>query len=522
MTQFREAGKEVTCAEHARAHGLPYSTFLYWQKRGARIDAGPEVKRFFESTAGVDFLHLLQVALHVCFTKVGTASIRNVTSFLGQTGLDQFVASSVGSQHALSRRIDEEIVSFGKYETQRMAAQMPEKQICVAQDETFHPDKMCLVVMDPVSNYIILECYAEKRDSETWSRLVDQALEGLPVKVVWQTSDEAKGLLHHTKVGLQAQHAPDLFHIQQEIVKGASRLLGIREQEARQRHREQMAKTPRSVGKLRAEPSAKAQVRQIKAGMELAIAYINRSRVQEGRQNISDAYHPYEIFSGVPQNAQSVSSKLEKAFKKIEISTSHLGERCLKRIAKAKRLTPEVAGTITQFFVLNKLMIEQAVFPRRFQEQLETALIPGFYLTEVARKEKCQKRSQAIADGATMLLLTFQQRAGPYADLTDVEYADLEKIARKCAGMFQRSSSCVEGRNAHLARYHRGFHRLSDLRLSALTVIHNYLIQRGDGTTAAERFFDNKHGNLFQWLVNRIDLPVRPHNRKKTELALVG
>lgn len=377
---------------------------------------------------------------------------------------------------------------------------------------------MCLVVIEPVSNYIVLECYAEKRDSETWTRLVTQALEGLHVKVVWQTSDEAKGLRHHATVGLRAPHAPDLFHIQQEIVKGTSRVLATQVGQAEQRHQALMAKSSPAQGsdrRLRFEPRSQLQAQQLEAGMKLARANAQRKRVKEARRRISDAYHPYDIFTGEPQTSQTVSAKLEEDFQQIDTAVTHLGDASHKRIAKAKRLIPDISATIACFFSIIRLLTRQATQSELLRQQLIYVLIPGYYLLEVARKEKCEERRETIEKRASILLQAFHQRAGPFTGLASSEIAHLEKVARECAGLFQRSSSCVEGRNAHLARYHRGFHRLSDLRLSALTVVHNFLIQRSDGTTPAQRFFGREHGDLFQWLVKQIDLPPRPHNRKK-------
>ena len=77
------------------------------------------------------------------------------------------------------------------------------------------------------------------------------------------------------------------------------------------------------------------------------------------------------------------------------------------------------------------------------------------------------------------------------------------------------SSSCVEGRNAQLALRHQGIHRLSHRHLKALTVMHNYYVRRRDGTTAAERFFEAKQNDLFDFLVDRMDYPARPRNRLK-------
>ena len=59
----------------------------------------------------------------------------------------------------------------------------------------------------------------------------------------------------------------------------------------------------------------------------------------------------------------------------------------------------------------------------------------------------------------------------------------------------------MEGRNGHLALKHHALHRLSLRKLGVLTVLHNYLIRRADGTTAAERFYGlsrqsvNVHGS---------------------------
>jgi len=73
----------------------------------------------------------------------------------------------------------------------------------------------------------------------------------------------------------------------------------------------------------------------------------------------------------------------------------------------------------------------------------------------------------------------------------------------------------VEGRNAQLSLRHHGMHRLSDQKLKALTVIHNYYLRRPDGTTAAERFYENKPNDIFEWLLKNMALPARPRSKMK-------
>jgi len=99
--------------------------------------------------------------------------------------------------------------------------------------------------------------------------------------------------------------------------------------------------------------------------------------------------------------------------------------------------------------------------------------------------------------------------------ICDCEIEKLDKAAKDCAQIFQRSSSCVEGRNAQLALRHQGIHQLSNRHLQALTVIHNYYVKRRDGTTASRRFFEAKPNDLFKLLLDKMDYPVRRRNCKK-------
>ena len=50
------------------------------------------------------------------------------------------------------------------------------------EDETFHP-QICLVAIEPVSHYLLLEEYSPKRDAETWNQVLDERLAGWPVTV---------------------------------------------------------------------------------------------------------------------------------------------------------------------------------------------------------------------------------------------------------------------------------------------------------------------------------------------------
>ena len=93
----------------------------------------------------------------------------------------------------------------------------------------------------------------------------------------------------------------------------------------------------------------------------------------------------------------------------------------------------------------------------------------------------------------------------------------LKTKADEVAGLFQRSSSCVEGRNGVLSMMHHGLHSLGERRLKTLTIIHNYYIRRVDGTTAAERFFGIKHEDIFEKLIYKVRLPGKPRAKWKPD-----
>jgi ribosome-binding factor A len=97
------------------------------------------------------------------------------------------------------------------------------------------------VAIEPVSNFILLEQYEAKRDAETWRRVFDERLAGMPITVVQVTSDLAKALVHHAEVYLGVHHSPDLFHVQHDTVKATGAALAGQTRRAEQRRSEAQA-----------------------------------------------------------------------------------------------------------------------------------------------------------------------------------------------------------------------------------------------------------------------------------------
>ena len=530
VSDFETRDPTTSQREFAKRTGVARSTLRYWLGRKNSIDAHPAVVEFFESPIGIAFLHRLITAAHVSFTKNGTASIHNVSDFFERSGLSPFVASSYSAQRRVSGQMNEKIIEFGKIEDTRLGQQMPAKTITLCEDETFHPE-ICLVAIEPVSNYILVERYAMNRETQTWNEAVSDALGDLPIEVMQVASDQGRSLISHACKGLKVHHSSDCFHVIYEIGKGTSGALMSKvkkaekelEKAVKQTHhieheREQFdGADPRPRGRRphfeKRIESAKEQERAAKQNLDQA--RLNQETVRRAKAEIGGVYHPYNLSTGQRQDSQIVSELLEDCFDRIQTATADLSDRCKQHVQKAQRVVDSMVATIAFFFQMIDIYFDNMNLSDRDRHLMHHYLIPGYYLKIAAEKERDIDQKALIREKAQELLSIVEGLDGLHGQGTDCKIEELEKAARNCAEIFQRSSSCVEGRNAQLALRHQGIHRLGEKQLKALTVVHNYYIKRRDGTTAAERFFEAKPDDLFDFLLDHMDYPVRPRNRKK-------
>jgi hypothetical protein len=210
-----------------------------------------------------------------------------------------------------------------------------------------------------------------------------------------------------------------------------------------------------------------------------------------------------------------VSKLLEDCFEKIDKATESLSERCKKHVNKAHRVIDNMFASIAFFFATVDMYLQSMNFSPEIVAAMHDYLIPGFYLATVAEKEKDLEQKRQIKQKSQELLSIFYEKQGVFAHCTVETLQLVEHCAKECTQFFQRSSSCVEGRNAQLSLRHHSLHRLSKNKLQAHTAIHNYYLKRSDGTTAAERFFGAKPKDMFQYLLDHINLPARPRKRQK-------
>lgn len=185
-----------------------------------------------------------------------------------------------------------------------------------------------------------------------------------------------------------------------------------------------------------------------------------------------------------------------------------LSEKRRELIEKAGRVVPKMVAPVAFFYAELGRQLAALALPAAAREYAEQVLVPAAYLAKLA------DRATTVAERAVLLAVcqTILGSADPAAFglLTPHRWREVERVVLTCVDLFVRSTSCVEGRNGRLALWHHHLHRLSAQRLAALTVSHDYWIRRTDGTTAAERSFGVPHDDLFEWLLDHMDLPARP------------
>ena len=152
--------------------------------------------------------------------------------------------------------------------------------------------------------------------------------------------------------------------------------------------------------------------------------------------------------------------------------------------------------------------MEGLALPPGQETRLRDVLIPAAYLDRAAKRRPTGERT-AIEGVARHL-----RSAAPPPTSAETE-AQLYRIAVLCADEFQRSSSCVEGRNGRLSQFQHALRQLNPAKQAALTVVHNYLATRPDGTTAAERFFGARPRDPIAYLLlAHVSVPARPAKRR--------
>jgi Family of unknown function (DUF6399) len=135
----------------------------------------------------------------------------------------------------------------------------------------------------------------------------------------------------------------------------------------------------------------------------------------------------------------------------------------------------------------------------------------SFHYLERVASIRTVTQGEALHALAERLRTPLLESGGALEELSPMQQNQLKAQAATLAEVFQRSSSNVEGRNGYLSLRNHQLRGLDHPRKrECLTAVHNFLLTRPDGTTAAERFFGQKPQSMFAAILESVEIPPAP------------
>jgi hypothetical protein len=511
--------------QYARDSGIPRSTLGRWCRRSLADPSEPELSSFLASSAGHRFLRRLILALFIVCHLQGGCGVRLLSLFLVLTRLDRFVAPSPSALHVFGQRLERLLATFADEERQLLSQGLIARLIALIADENFHGPANCLVAIEPVSNFILVEEYQQNRVATTWAEAIRRGLHGLALQVALLTSDQAKGIMCCAGSHLGARHLPELFHglrdlgrplfgpLQRQIKAARKKLDEAKAQTQYWRDEQHKAQSgpPRPGRPLQFDwRIALSATLEKQAAGQLQACEQRKEQVKQTLRGLTDDYHPCDAHTGQPVTAEQMEERLNQRVQVLEQVTveAGLGVAAREALLKGRNWLVVLVATLGWFWSLARQRVGALQLSAEAERQVLEQLLPGLYWQALARRGRTAEQRQERAALGEKLLRQAWARGGALACLGEEEKKEVQRVTQEVVGLFQPSSSCVEGRNGRLALLHHGHTRLSAGKLKAATVIHNYVVEREDGSTAAERLFGKKQRNAFAWLLEHMpDLP---------------
>lgn len=497
---------QQTLEQIAKALGIHFSSVWRHQKAIELLQTHP-ISQFWSSPAGMRYLIVVFSAVIYCFgIKQGTGA-ESLSEFFCLIGLKGHVATSPSALRDFKKQLIGVINQYGE----EHQAQIPEnKPLIGGTDETFFGLPI-LVLMELSSSYIFFEVEKENRSFESWSEEVDK-LELPPMRAM--VSDGAKALLKLAIDRLHCVHLPDVFHLLRNLGQPWVRVLG------RERKRLERITQELKAGedKQRSPKLQSAYEQRIQEHQQQQQAFaLWEKTYQQAMVNITTAIHPFILENGEWQLWQDLEKRLQEPLKQMEALAQELNiSKAFSEIETFRRHIPSLAQGLHLWW--QGLLQDLA---QRSQDPLLHDWVIGRLLPFVYWEQQAQKTStpalKAIYQQAAQQSKKALDAHVVSAQLQADDYHGWWFWAQQQCGYFQRTSSAIEGRNGALSRLHHASRGFSPERLNALTIIHNFDVRRADGTTPAERLFEQKFPPLFEWLVGQVQYLPLPRKSKKVQ-----
>ena len=360
-------------------------------------------------------------------------------------------------------------------------------------------------MLDLPSGYIFVEEITENCQYETWQQRVSQIFQPLGLKVKYLVSDRAKAIIKLALNDLGTNSISDLFHVLYDL----NRSIGFELNCLATRLEKKSSRVLLNQNKP-----------EIIKELELKKLILQKSKVTYNHccYSISTCLHPFNINYNTVQTTEIIEQFLKDIQATLQnIYTTHKLQDPRNGIRKLKNQIQSLSAIVDIWWSWVDQCLAHLNCEVNVRLWVREYLLPVIYWQQQALRTKNPNLRQAYQAANIKANQIFEQH--PFTQ--SLSKSDREQWWNWGIWMvskFQRSSSAVEGRNGYLSQVHHNRRGLSSKRLKVTTVIHNFVLKRNDGTTAAERLFGQQFPDLFEYLVENIgELPQPRKSRKSSK-----
>ena len=474
-----------------------------------RAAADEDVVAVFESQRGAAVLARIVLAAVVVMVFVAPGSVRSVALFLRLSGLGRVIGCSRGAVHALVVRVRDAIARYEAAEKRRISTTSGLNQkVTLCLDELFRCGIAYLVVIDSNTNFVFAEEPSKVVDIDAYERVVGGALEHLPVEIEAIVGDQGSAIEGYA-AHLEIPKGNDLFHPQHDITKGTSVALRAKENAAREAVDNATTKLERCDDHEMRAASRKARK---EAEQRLARATKQRETMREIVRTFGSELHPFDFDQGAARSSIEVSRAMRYQLEAARqlARNAGLSEQALAYIDKADRAVEGLTAPVDRFHARVTDKLAALNLAPLVEAEVRTALLPALYLRRVAQRIGTSQGRKKLRAKAYAWLTRLHESQSVWSTLKSPERTLIVAVVHDCIALFQRSSSCVEGRNSALSLRIHALRGAPLAHLRALTTVHNFLVEDDEGLTPAERLFGLQPTSLFDRLLNTIALPGPP------------
>jgi Family of unknown function (DUF6399) len=467
---------------------------------------------FWETAEGQNWLRLLVFGVIYCFGIKGGVGADSLSTFFHLLRLNQHIGCSPSALRTMEIQVKAKIIEYEQEQSKSFQRETP-ISICVGADETFFGLPI-LVAIELSSGFIFSEVECENRTYDTWWQQIGSWFNPQQWDCRFMVSDGAKALVKLALSGLHCPTVPDVFHMLRDFSKSFGGTISLQKIRLQKEYVALNTRAAKVCSEVASGKTLAARLLVVEA--QLLQIENDHNDYRESLHALSQSIHPFDIETGESQMGIELQASLQPHLAILErLSQTYSPVKSQAALERWKRQIPCLSGGLHAWWVWVLHALGSQTKDPEIHNWVLNCLLPWVYWHQQAQKTRQPQLKQNYEQAAKS---AHERFLGDDCtnNLTCSEQQQWIDWAIWMCTKFQRTSSAVEGRNGYLSGLHHSGRGFTEQTLKVLTIIHNFDIKRDDGTTAAQRLFEQPFPDLFEWVVPRLGELPRPRRTLKT------